>query len=69
MNIGTACGIFLNIMSDKYSDSEKGAAIMQVCQMPTHNGVPKKAMLQVIWYLLNLAFEVPEGEKGPEVQP
>ena len=67
MNIGKACGIFLNIGADKYTDEEKGQAIMQVCQMPTHNGITKKAMLNVIWYLLNLCFELPEGAKGPEV--
>ena len=66
MNIGTACGIFLNIDSDKYTDEEKGTAIMEVCGMPTHNGIPKAAMLRVIWYLLNLCFDLPEGATAPE---
>lgn len=61
-----ASRIFLNITSDQYSDAEKGGAIMQVCQMPSHNGISKKAMLRVIWYLLKMSFELPEGAKGPE---
>ena len=66
MNKGKAVGIFLNIESDQFSDEEKGAAIMTVCGMETHNGITKSAMLQVIWWLLNLCFEVPEDAKGQE---
>lgn len=66
MNIGKACGIFLNIRSEKYSDNEKGQAIMQVCGMPTHYGITKAAMLRVIWYLLNICFELPADAVPPE---
>ena len=66
MNIGKACGIFLNIRSEKYSDNEKGQAIMQVCGMPTHYGITKAAMLRVIWYLMNICFELPADAVPPE---
>lgn len=60
MKIGTACAIFLQINSEKYTDEEKGTAILEVLKMPTHNGISKSDMLEVIGYLLNLAFDVPE---------
>ena len=63
MKIGTACAIFLQINSEKYTDEEKGMAILEVLKMPTHNGISKSAMLEVIGYLLNLAFDVPEERK------
>ena len=63
MNIGTACAIFLQINSGKYTDEEKGTAIHEVLKMPTHNGITKDAMLEVIGYLLNLAFDIPEGSE------
>ena len=63
MKIGTACAIFLQINSEKYTDEEKGTAILKVLKMPTHNGITKDAMLEVIEYLLNLAFDVPEGSE------
>lgn len=66
MNIGKATAIFLQIASKKYTDNEKGQAIMQVAQMPTHMGIKKDAMICVIWYLLNTCFDLPEGEKPPE---
>lgn len=36
MKIGTACAIFLQINSEKYTDEEKGTAILEVLKMPTH---------------------------------
>jgi len=66
MNIGKACAIFLNIDSPDYTVEEKGTAIMQVVQMPTHNGMTKTAMLKVIWWLLNLAFDLSGEKKGAE---
>ena len=61
MNIGKAIAIFVNIDSDQYSSVEKGTAILQVAQMPTHNGITKTAMLKVIWWLLNMCFDLPDG--------
>lgn len=66
MNIGKACGIFLDIENENYTAEEKGEAILQVVQMPTHNGITKATMLKVIWWLLNLAFDLPEGTKPPQ---
>lgn len=63
MKISTACAIFLQIDSKKYTDEEKGTAILEILKMPTHNGITKDAMLKVIGYLLNLAFDVPEGSE------
>lgn len=60
MNIGTACAIFLQINSEKYADEEKGTAILEVLKMPTHNGISKSAILKVISYLMDLAFDVPK---------
>ena len=64
MNIANACWIFTNIDSEEYTPEEKGLAVMQVCRMATHNSITKDMMLRVIWWLLNLAFDVPEGERG-----
>ena len=66
MKIGTACAIFLQINSEKYTDEEKGTAILEVLKMPTHNGISKSAMLEVIGYLLNLAFDVPEESEAAD---
>lgn len=60
MKLTKAIGIFHNIDSDTYTDEEKGAAVLRVCKMATHNSITKAAMLKVIWWLLNLAFEVEE---------
>ena len=65
MNIGRAVAIFINIESADFSDEEKGQAILQVVQMPTHNGIKKSFFLDVIWWLLRQAFDVPEGTAGP----
>ena len=62
MKIGKAVGIFANIESSDYTVEEKGEAIMQVCKMPTHNGISKDYMLKVIWFLLTLAFDMPEED-------
>lgn len=66
MKINTACKIFLQVNSDKYTDEEKGTAIYEVLKMPTHNGITKDAMLKVIEYFLNLAFDIPEGSEVEE---
>ena len=61
MTIGTAVGIFQNIDREDIHDEEKGTAILMVLGMPTHNGITKDTMLQVISYLLHLAFDFEEG--------
>lgn len=60
MRIGEACAIFLEIDSDKYTPEEKGLAIYEILKLPTHMGITKDAMLKVIRYLLELAYELPE---------
>lgn len=66
MKLSKAVTIFFHIDSDQYTDEEKGTAIMKVAQMPTHNGVTKDSMLLVIWYLLNLCFDIPADAEGPK---
>lgn len=66
MNLGKACAIFERINSKSFTDEEKGEAILRVCRMSTHNGITKAAMLRVIWWLLELNFDIPPGTKGPE---
>lgn len=61
MRLGDAIRIFADIDNKEYTDEQKGAAILAVIGMETHNSIKKTAMLKVIRYLLNLAFEVPEG--------
>ena len=67
MKLVRAWMIFANIESEEYTSEEKGQAIMQVCGAATHNSITKAMMMRVIWWLLKLAFEVPEGARGPEV--
>lgn len=56
MKISKACAIFLNIRSKDYSLEEKGAAIKMVCDMPTHNGISKDRMLDVIRWFVDLLY-------------
>lgn len=65
MNIGRAVAIFINIESADFSDEEKSQAILQVVQMPTHNGIKKDCFIDVIWWLLRQVFDVPDGTPGP----
>lgn len=51
MNTGMACAIFMSINSTRYTEEEKHEAIRAVCNMATHNGISKAAMLDVIRFL------------------
>ena len=51
MNTGMACAIFMSINSPRYTEEEKHEAICVVCDMATHNGISKAAMLDVIRFL------------------
>lgn len=62
MNIGTACAIFEQLDSDKYTDEEKALAIYKVMNMPTHNSITKADMLKAIKWLLDKCYEITEGE-------
>ena len=68
MNLAKAIAIFVQIDSDKYTDDEKGTAITLVSKMETHNGITKTAMLKVIWWLLNMCFDLPEGTEPPKFE-
>ena len=52
MNIGRACGIFMNIDSDNFTDNEKLIAINDVLkEMVTYNGITKDAILKAFrWF-------------------
>lgn len=65
MELSKAWTIFQNIQDDQWTDEEKGLAILTVLEAPTHNSVSKTQMLDVIRYLLPLAFEIP-GVSPPE---
>lgn len=66
MNIGKECAIFMNIESDKYTDVEKGEAILHVIKMPTHNGITKDCILKVVKWLLYMAFDVQEEGRNED---
>lgn len=53
MNIGTACAIFKQLDSDKYTYQEKERAIYIVINMETHNGITKCDLLKALKYMWN----------------
>ena len=55
--------LFQNIRSQAHSLEEKAAAIKVVCEMPTHNGITKDQMLEVIRWLMEILFIVDVGEE------
>jgi hypothetical protein len=57
MNIGMACAIFKNIESDKYTENEKGLAIMRVLSMETINSITKQELKNALAWLWNQHFE------------
>ena len=62
MKLGKACAIFMQINSDAYSKEEKALAIYHVLKMPTHNGINKGKLLDVIRYLFEQQWEVEDAE-------
>ena len=58
MRLGMSVAIFDNINSNDYSDEEKGLAIYDVLNMPTHMGIKKDSMLSVIKWLWNKCYEM-----------
>ena len=63
MNIRKAICIFSNIKSDEYTEVEKGIAIYEVMKMPTHNGIKKSGMMEVINWLWNKLYELESDSK------
>ena len=60
MTIGKARAIFEQLDSDKFTEAEKGEAILRVTRMETINSVTKASLLKAVKYLLELAFEICE---------
>ena len=56
MKAGKALVIFSDINNGNYSIEEKQAAILKILSMPTHNGVKKEWMLEVIQWLWDRDF-------------
>ena len=58
MNIGRACGIFLNIESDNFTEDEKLVAIRDVLkEMVTYNGITKDNILKAFRWFFDWAVE------------
>lgn len=64
MNIGKARAIFDNINDTNTTLVDKGEAIREVLDMPTHNSIKKDTCLEVIDFLWNLVFEYKEVKGG-----
>lgn len=62
MNIGEAYAICKNIETSKATDEEKGLAIHQMMEAPTHNGITKTELLCIIKYLHGMCFEMMDHE-------
>lgn len=63
MNIGKARAIFDNINNTNTTLVEKGEAIREVLDMPTHNSIKRDTCLEVINFLWDLVFEYNEVNK------
>ena len=58
MNIGRACGIFMNIDSDNFTEDEKLVAIRDVLkEMVTYNGITKDNILKAFRWFFDWAVE------------
>lgn len=62
LGIGWDCAVFMQINSAKYTDDEKAMAIYHVLGMPTHNGITKAAMLNVIGWLFDKHYDVEDAQ-------
>lgn len=56
MNIGTATAIFCRINDSDISYKDKIAAIGEVLDMPTHNGITKAQILEALRWLYSTAL-------------
>lgn len=55
MSPGEAVAIFLNIKQSKRSIADKKKALRIVTDMPTHNGISKKEILNALDWLLSVS--------------
>ena len=52
--------VLMDINNDGITDEEKGAAVLKMLNMETHNSITKAMMLNTIDYLFNMVFDVEE---------
>ena len=62
MTTGLAILIFSDIKNPVFAEKEKALAIYKVLGMPTHNGVTKDKMLEVIQWLWDQRYEYDKGD-------
>ncbi len=67
MNIGKAVAICENINSEIYSLEDKVYAVQMVMNMPTHMGIKKYTMIEMIKWLWNFNLEVRESHNGKRI--
>lgn len=66
MTIGRAILIFSDIKNPGFLEKEKALAIYKVLGMPTHNGVTKDKMLEVIRWLWDQRYEYDDNQRKPD---
>lgn len=65
MNIGRACGIFMNIDSDNFTEDEKLVAIRDVLkEMVTYNSITKDNILKAFRWFFDWAVEEASADSG-----
>lgn len=65
MNIGRACGIFMNIDSEDFTEDEKLVAIRDVLkEMVTYNGITKDNILKAFRWFFDWAVEEASADSG-----
>ena len=65
MNIGRACGIFMNIDSENFTEDEKLVAIRDVLkEMVTYNGITKDNILKAFRWFFDWAVEEASADSG-----
>jgi protein-L-isoaspartate O-methyltransferase len=62
MPIGKLYTIFTEINRSDFTDEEKATAIYEIMNLPTHNGITKAQMIEVIKYLWHKKYYF--AEKG-----
>ena len=60
---GKAMAVAKEILSEKYTDEEKAAAIYVVMNMATHNCISKADFLEIIKYLWHQLYEYVESDE------
>lgn len=61
MPIGKMYTIFTEINRSDFTDEEKARAIHEVMNLPTHNGITKTEMVEVIKYLWHKKYYFEEA--------